>query len=294
MKTTARSRVFVVGLVAVAASLVLIALAGPWLAPHAPTDVIGPPFTPPGPGRPLGTDYLGSDVWSRLLHGGHTVIGLAAAATALAYLVGGTIGLAAGLARRADGVIMRPVDVLLAIPPFLVLAVLAAASGHGTVVVVVAGALANIPGISRVVRAAALEVSVRGYVEAAFARGESRVQVAIRDVTPNIAPALFADLGSRISGTVGLVASANFLGLGLQPPAADWALMVAENRTGLAVQPWAVLAPALLIALLTIAVNLGGDQFTARLRHPRGGTGSAPGQAGPPATVHPPLGSTRP
>lgn len=267
--TTTRARVFAVVPVAIATTLVLLALAGPWFAPHAATDVIGPPFSPPGPGRPLGTDYLGSDVLSRLLHGGHTVIGLSAAATTLAYLIGGAAGLAAALARWADNLVMRPIDVLLAIPPFLVLAVLAAASGHGTVVVVAACALANIPGISRVVRATALEVSVRGYVEAAFARGESRVRVAIRDVIPNSAPALFADVGSRISGTIGLVASANFLGLGLQPPAADWALMVAENRTGLAVQPWAVLAPALLIALLTIAVNLGGDQITARHRHPR-------------------------
>jgi len=254
------------------AAVIVVALAGPWLAPHAPTDVIGPPFSPPGPGRVLGTDYLGSDVLSRLLHGGYTVVGLSAAATAIAYLAGGALGLAAGLAGRVDGVIMRPIDVLLAIPPFLVLAVLAAATGRGTVVVVAASALANVPGISRVVRAAALEVSVRGYVEAAYARGESRFQIAIRDVIPNIAAALFAELGARISGTIALVASANFLGLGLQPPTADWALMVAENRTGLAVQPWAVLAPVLLIALLTIAVNLGGDQVTARLRHPRSAT----------------------
>lgn len=265
-------RLFALIPVATAAALVVIALVGPWLAPHAATDVIAAPYTPPGPGHPLGTDYLGSDVLSRLLHGGHTVIGLAATATTLAYLTGGAIGLAAGLSRRADGVLMRPIDVLLAIPPFLVLAVLAAGSGQGTVVVVAAGALANVPGISRVVRAAALEVSVRGYVEAAFARGESRVQVAMRDVILNIAPALFADVGSRISGTIALVASANFLGLGLQPPTADWALMVAENRAGLAIQPWTVLAPALLIALLTIAINLGGDQITARLRHPHRST----------------------
>ncbi|MDQ7905280.1 ABC transporter permease [Phytohabitans sp. ZYX-F-186] len=251
---------------AVAALLVVVAVAGPWLAPHDPTDVVGLPFAPPGAGQPLGTDYLGADVASRLLHGGRTVVVLALAAGALAYLVGGGLGLAAGLFGRADTVLMRPVDVLIAVPPFLVLAVLAAGTGRGAAVVVLAAALANVPGIARVVRAATLEVGVRGYVEVALARGETWIRVAGRDVLPNIAALVLTDVGSRISAMVAMVAGANFLGLGLQPPTADWALMVAENRAGLALQPWAVLAPALAIAVLTITVNLGGDELAARLR----------------------------
>lgn len=256
--------------VVICAVLVALALAGPWLAPYPATATVGAPFAPTGGGQPLGTDYLGSDVWSRLLHGGRSVVVLAAVATALAYVVGAAAGTAAGLSTVADGLVMRPVDVLLAIPPFLVLAVLATGSGRGVVVVVVATAVANVPGIARVVRAATLEVSVRGYVEVALARGESWVRVATRDVLPNITATLLSDVGSRISGTIAMVASANFLGLGLQPPTADWALMVVENRTGLALQPWAVLAPACLIALLTITVNLGGDEIAARLRHATG------------------------
>ncbi|MBT2370168.1 ABC transporter permease [Streptomyces sp. ISL-10] len=247
-------------------ALVVVAVAGPWLAPHAPTDVVGLPYAPPGPGLPLGTDYLGGDVASRLLHGGRTVVMLALAASFLGYLVGGGIGLAAGLFGHADSVLMRPVDVLLALPPFLLLAVLAAGTGRGTIVVVMAAVLANAPGIARVVRAATLEVGVRGYVEVALARGESWPRVAARDVLPNIAAPMLTDVGSRVSATIAMVAGANFLGLGLQPPTADWALMVAENRAGLALQPWAVLAPALTIAVLTIAVNLGGDEIAARLR----------------------------
>ncbi|MGH3712452.1 MAG: ABC transporter permease [Micromonosporaceae bacterium] len=254
----------------ICAVLLVLALAGPWLASYPATAIVGAPFAPPGGGHPLGTDYLGSDVWSRLLHGGRSVVVLAAMATALAYLVGAAAGTAAALSTVVDRLVMRPVDVLLAIPPFLVLAVLAAGSGRGVVVVVVATAIANVPGIARVVRAATLEVSVRGYVEVALARGESWVRVATRDVLPNITAALLSDVGSRISGTIAMVASANFLGLGLQPPTADWALMVTENRTGLALQPWAVLAPACLIALLTITVNLGGDEIAARLRSATG------------------------
>jgi peptide/nickel transport system permease protein len=263
----ARSRLAVAP-VALAGVVVLLALVGPWLAPYPPTAVLGAPFTPPGGPHLLGTDYLGSDVASRLLHGGRTVVGLAAAATTVAYLTGATAGMLAGLSGRVDGLLMRPVDVMLAIPPFLVLAVLAAATGRGTLVVVIASAAANIPGIIRVVRAAALEVSVRGYIEIAAARGEPGWRIAVRDVAPNIAAPLLADVGARISGTIALVASANFLGLGLQPPTADWALMVAENRAGLTLQPWAVLAPAGLIATLTTAVNLAGDALAARLRRP--------------------------
>ncbi|MGH3859160.1 ABC transporter permease [Actinokineospora sp.] len=250
---------------AAAVVLLTVALTGPWWAPHAATETVGLPFTAPGDGHLLGTDYVGSDVLSRLLHGGQTVVLLAIAAMAMAYLTGASIGLAAGLT-RADPVLMRPVDVVLAIPPFLVLAVLAASTGRGSLVVVLAAALANAPGIARVVRAATLEVGARGYVEAALARGEGKAAVAVRDVLPNIAAPILADAGSRVSGAIAMVAGANFLGLGLQPPAADWALMVAENRAGLALQPWAVVAPALLIALLTITVNLGGDEIAAVLR----------------------------
>lgn len=253
--------------VVAAAVLVVVALVGPWFAPYAATEVVALPFTPPDAGHLLGTDYLGSDVLSRLLHGGRSVVVLSMAGTVFAYLVGTAGGLLAGLFGKADGVIMRPVDVLLAIPPFLILAVLAAGTGRGTIVVVIAAGLANIPGIARVVRAATLDVGVRGYVEVAVARGESWAGIARRDVLPNIAAPLLSDVGSRISGTVAMVASANFLGLGLQPPTADWALMVAENRAGLALQPLAVLIPALVIAMLTITVNLGGDEIATRLRN---------------------------
>ncbi|MFI6824132.1 ABC transporter permease [Micromonospora sp. NPDC050187] len=267
-----------------AVGILVFALAGPWFAPHTPTEVVGLPFTPPRPGHPLGTDYLGSDVLSRLLHGGRTVVALSAAATVVAYLAGTAAGILAGLRRRADSVILRPVDVLLAIPPFLVLAVLATATGRGTLVVVTASALANLPGIIRVVRAATLQVAVRGYVEVALARGESWPRIAVRDVLPNIAAPVLADLGSRTAGTIAMVAGANFLGLGLQPPAADWALMVAENRTGLVLQPWAVLAPAVLIAALTVTLNLGGDEIAARLRRRVRAVTVTPGPAVP---LHP-------
>lgn len=263
-QTAASRRLTVAGVVVV--TLFSVAAFGPWLAPHSPTAPVGPPYSPPGGPALLGTDLLGRDVWSRLLSGGRSVVLLSTLSMVTAYLIGGTIGLVAGLTRSfLDDLLMRPLDVLLALPPFLVLAVLATGSGQGMVVVGVAVTVANIPGIARVVRTATLEVSVKGYVEAAVARGEPAAAIAVREVLPNIAGPLAADVGIRFTAAAGLVASANFLGLGLEPPAADWALMIAENRSGAATQPWAVVAPALVISLLTVAVNLGGDELTRRL-----------------------------
>ncbi|UQA90698.1 ABC transporter permease [Streptomyces halobius] len=246
-----------------------VAALGPLLAPYGGTEPVGGAFAAPQAGMWLGTDHLGRDVLSRVLTGGTSMLLLSAAALSLAYLIGGGLGLIAALGRGLlDAVLIRPLDVLIALPPFLVLAVLATGTGRGTLVVIVAAAVANIPSVARVVRAAAWEVSVRGWVEAAVARGERRVTIARREVLPHIATPLLADIGVRATAVIGLVGTANFLGLGLQPPLADWALMIAENRSGLMLQPWAVLVPAGCIAVLAIGINVTADAVVhARSRH---------------------------
>lgn len=236
------------------------ALAGPLLASRSPTERVDMAFAPPSADAWLGTDYIGQDVLTRVLHGGLSILGLSAVAMVSAYLVGATVGLVAALARgRWDTALTRPLDLLLAIPPFLVLAVLATGAGSGPVVVVVAVALGNVPGIARVVRAAAWEVVVRGWVEAAYARGERHYAIAWREILPNIRRPLVSDIGVRGTAVIGLVGTANFLGFGLAPPQADWALMISENRNAMMLQPWSVLAPALCIALLAIGFNLAAD-----------------------------------
>jgi peptide/nickel transport system permease protein len=125
--------------------------------------------------------------------------------------------------------------------------------------------LVQMPGISRIVRAATLEVSVRGYVEAAVARGERVPAILGREILPNITAPVVADFGLRFTYAIIIIASMNFLGLGLTPPAADWGLMVAENRQFIALNLWAVLAPAIMLAVLTVAVNLVGDAHVKML-----------------------------
>jgi ABC-type dipeptide/oligopeptide/nickel transport system permease subunit len=239
-----------------------IAFIGPLVAPYPLAQPIGIPGSPPGHGAVLGTDYLGRDVLSRVLHGGIPVIELSIVTIALTYLIGITIGMIAGLIRSVvDPMMMRAVDVVLVFPPLLLVLLLIAGAGNSFWVLVIAIVLVLFPGVARIVRTATLEVSTTSYIEAAVARGERMVPIMRREILPNIVPAILADLGVRFAGAIILAASVNFLGLGAQPPAANWALMVAENREIISVNIWSVLVPAVLLALLTIAVNLLGDAY---------------------------------
>jgi peptide/nickel transport system permease protein len=246
--------------------VLLVALFGTYIAPHDPTAPVGSPLAGPSGTDWLGTDFLGRDVLSRVLSGGRSVIGLALAATVLAYLIGLSIGLIAGFSKSfVDPLLMRTVDVMLAFPPLLFVLILISGAGTGIIVVVIAVAVIQAPSISRVVRTATQVVAVRGYVEAAVARGESTFAVIRREVVPNILAPVLVDAGLRFTYSILIIASVNFLGLGLQPPSSDWALLIAENRQYISLNPWAVLAPAAMIALLTIGVNLMGDAIARSL-----------------------------
>lgn len=242
------------------------AVAGPFFSPFTSTELAGLPYTPPGGDFLLGTDFLGRDVLSRVLAGGRSVVVLAGLATVVGYVLGATIGLVAGYSRSLiDPVLMRAMDVLLAFPPILFLLLLAAGAGASPVIVVVGIAIVQAPGIARVIRSATLEVSVKAYVEAAIARGEPTRRILRREIVPNIFSTIVADGGPRLTISILLVAGLNFLGLGLRPPAADWAVMISENRSGLSLNIWAVVAPAVLIGVLTVATNVVADAI-ARTR----------------------------
>ncbi|MYS86919.1 ABC transporter permease [Embleya scabrispora] len=257
---TRAGRVGLVLLVATAGA----ALVGPFFA-GSPDRSVAPPFSPPDGDAPLGTDFLGRDVLARLLTGGESVLLYAGLATLVAYAVGITVGLAAGYLRSwPDPLLMRSVDVLLSFPSLVFILLFATAFGRGIGAVVMATAVIQLPAIARIIRTATLTQSARGYVEAAVLRGESSSSVLRREILPNITRTLSADVGLRFTWSVLLIASVNFLGLGLQPPNADWGLMVSENRAGMSValNPWAVLAPALMLGLLTVAINLLGDAMS--------------------------------
>ncbi|MFD7766856.1 ABC transporter permease [Streptomyces sp. NPDC059787] len=245
---------FVLGLTIVAVPLVL-ALLGPVFAgepgPRAASFTLGE-------GHWLGTDFVGRDVWGQVLHGGRPVVLTALAATALAYLVALPVGLISALTRFRwlEELLMRPLDVLLAVPSLLLILLAATVFSPGAVGLALLVALANVPDAARLVRAAAAEAAARPAVEALRMQGETWWRTAVGYVGRSMLRTLAADAGTRLTGVLYLVATAAFLGVGVAPDAADWAVMVDRNRTGLFVQPWAVVVPAVLIVALTTGTNL--------------------------------------
>jgi peptide/nickel transport system permease protein len=241
-----------------------IVLVGPSVAPHPIDQPLGVPGAGPSQGSPLGLDYLGRDVLSRVLDGGRSVLLLASASTVLVYLVGISIGLMAGYTRSLlDPLLMRGVDVFISFPALLLILVLITGTGPSEWTLLFGIVLVLFPGVARIVRTATLEVSTRAYVESAVTRGERTWTILRIEILPNIVPAILADAGLRFAAAIILAASVSFLGLGLQPPAANWGLMVAENRYIFTENVWAVLVPATLIAALTVSVNLIGDAYIA-------------------------------
>lgn len=242
--------------------VLFVAFVGPLLAPDSPTAPLGVPSGPPGNGFFFGTDFLGRDVLSRLLNGGRSVIFIGLSATLIAYLVGVLIGVYAGYrSGLGDAFAMRTVDIILAFPPLLILLLLVGGLGQHTWVLILGVIVVHVPGISRITRTASLSVTKMSYVEAAQARGDKTFVIWRRDLIPNILPTLLADFGIRFSVSIVIVASMNYLGLGLAPPASDWGLMTSENQAAISLNPSAVLAPAVMLALLTVSINLIADAY---------------------------------
>ncbi|KAA9394701.1 ABC transporter permease [Kocuria coralli] len=243
------------------AFIVILALAGPLLAPlvtgYSPTEFADRPFQTTGI---FGTDNLGRSVASRFLAGGLLLLAYSVLATALGLVVGCVIGMVAGYAGgKTDSIIMRLNDVVLAFPQ-LVLALLAIVvlGPQGWVLVTVIG-LTHAPRVARVARAATLGVTSEDYIRAAEMYAMPRARILSREIFPNITGPLCVEAGLRLTYSIGAIASLSFLGLGMQPPTADWGLMINENRIALSIQPWGVILPVIAIAILTIGTNLLAD-----------------------------------
>jgi peptide/nickel transport system permease protein len=245
---------------ALVAVVVAIAVVGPYVAPHSATGFQGAPFASPSAAAPLGTDYLGRDVLSRFLDGGRTVLLLALVSTVLGVSGGTIVGLVAGYTlRAADEVLMRTMDLLLAFPSIILILLLVSIVGPATWLLVLVVALSYTPPTARVIRAATLQVRDLDFVKYAEAIGVPRLRILLGEILPNIVAPLTVEFGLRMTYSIGLIASLDYLGFGAQPPRADWGLMIKENQAGLNVAPWAVLLPVAVIALITIGSNLVTD-----------------------------------
>lgn len=249
-----------IGLV-ILALLLLLCLFGPALAPRDPEaiDFMGR-FRPPGALNWLGADQLGRDVLSRLMTGARATVLLALAATLLGTLAGSVIGtLSAYLGGRWDEAIMRNVDAVMAIPGLLLALLLVSSLGKGSLNATLAIAIAFTPGMARVTRSVALNVRAQDYVKAAQARGERATFIVLREMLPNVVGPVIVETTIRVAFAVMLFATLSFLGLGAQPPAPEWGLMVAEARRFVHQAPWVIIAPSVAIAATAIAFNLLGD-----------------------------------
>jgi peptide/nickel transport system permease protein len=252
-----------IGIVIVTLFVLVVAL-GPTLAPFGPNDIgVALPNAQPSSHDWLGTDELGRDVLSRLLAGSRSVILIPIFATLLAFLIGGTAGMAAGLrGGRFDAVVSRTVDVLISLPYLLVVLVVVTVLQTSTPVLIIAVALVFAPRVARVLRGATRTIATREFVQAAEARGESTWSIVAHELFPNIMPTVLVEIAARLTYAIIFVSTLNFLGLGLQPPSPNWAVMVAESETTIVTRPLQTIAPALAIGVLSVGVSLIADAIT--------------------------------
>jgi peptide/nickel transport system permease protein len=242
--------------------VVLVAVIGPFVAPNPPDAFLTVDFGKPSAQFWLGSDVLGRDVLSRLLNGGWTLLIMAVCATALGIIGGAAAGIAAAYLRGAsDGIIMRAVDVILAFPQLVFALLLLSLLGPKLWLITLAVGVSHAPQVARVLRSATLDVSERDFVKAAELQGMRPAKVMRKEILPNLVSPLMVEAGLRMTYSILIIAGLAFLGFGPLPPAANWGVMINENREGLALNPWAVVVPALLIALLTIGMNTFTDAF---------------------------------
>ena len=250
----------------------LAAAFGPSLLQHDMAAMgNGGVFAPASTQHWLGTDYLGRDMLARVIEGARYTVGVALLATLLASGIGTTLALlAAATGGWVDAVLSRTLDTLTAIPSKMFALIIVAGFGSSIGVLVATAAIIYVPGAYRIARSLAVNINAMDYVTVARSRGEGTLYIMLREIAPNIVGPMLADLGLRFVYIVLLLAGLSFLGLGVQPPAADWGSLVRENIGALADGRAAVLATAFAIASLTIAVNLVIDNLPGRLARERG------------------------
>lgn len=239
---------------------ILVALFAPVLAPFGETQVVGEGFAPWGGPFLLGTDNLGRDMFSRLVYGARNTLGIAFLTTVLAFLLGGLSGLVAAIKGGAiDQGLSRVVDILMAIPQLIFALLILSVVGTTATSLVLVIALLDATRVFRLSRAVAMNVVVQDFVEAARLRGEGLWWLVTREVLPNAAAPLIAEFGLRFCFVFLFISALSFLGLGIQPPSADWGSMVRDNAVLITFGDISPLLPALAVALITVSVNFVVD-----------------------------------
>jgi peptide/nickel transport system permease protein len=259
----------------VIAIYVFCAIFAPWLAPYGEREVIGKAYAPVSALNWFGTDQIGRDMFSRVLYGGRNTIGIALLTVLISFTIGGTLGVAVALSKGwFDQILSRTADAIMSIPVLIFALMLLALFGKSNPWPSVMGdfplnliiilAVLDSTRVFRLARNTALNVVVMDFVEAARLRGEKLPWIIFKEVLPNILPPLIAEFGLRFCFVFLTISALSFLGVGIQPPTADWGSMVAESKTLITYGRIQPLIPAGAIALLTVAVNFVVDWFLHR------------------------------
>ncbi|MBA3039070.1 MAG: ABC transporter permease [Alphaproteobacteria bacterium] len=252
------------------------ALFAPWIAPYGEREIVGSVWEPMGGTYLLGTDNLGRDLLSRMIYGARTTLTVALSATVLAFAVGVSLSFLAAVSRGlVDQVLSRFNDLMMSIPTLILALVVLAVLPQNIVILVLVIALLESTRVFRLGRAVALDVAVMEFVEAARLRGEGKLWIIFREILPNTLSPLLAEFGLRFAFSILFVSTLSFLGLGIQPPAADWGGMVKDNKDGIIFGISAALVPGSAIAALAVCVNLVVDWLLKRTSSLKGGRGDA-------------------
>jgi peptide/nickel transport system permease protein len=263
----------VIGLV-LTGTFLFVAVFAQFIAPYAIDAAVGGVWDAPSRAHWLGTDTIGRDILSRLIYGAQITIFVALAASVLAFSLGAFLGfLAAVRGGWVDQVLSRLVDLVMAVPSLIVALVMLSVLPLNLTVLILVMGLLDSTRVFRLSRAVAVDIAVMDYVEAAKLRGEGQSWIIFREILPNALSPLVAEFGLRFIFAVLFISTLSFLGLGVQPPLADWGGMVKENKDGLVYGKSAALMPALAIAALAISVNLVADWILSRTTSLKGGRG---------------------
>lgn len=251
-----------------------MAIFAPLISPYAMTEIVGDVWEPASSEHWLGTDNIGRDLLSRMIYGGRTTIFIATAATILSFSLGSILGFTAAVVGGwVDQAMSRFVDLIMSIPTLIFALVVLSVMPVTLLILILVMGLLDSTRVYRLSRAVAVDINVMDFVEAAKLRGEGRRWIIFREILPNALSPLVAEMGLRFIFAVLFVSTLSFLGLGVQPPNADWGGIVKENKDGIVYGIPAALVPAVAIATLAISVNLVADWVLNRTTSLKGGRG---------------------
>jgi peptide/nickel transport system permease protein len=253
--------------VAALAFIAVVAAIGAWVTPYDPAGfAVRLRFHAPDLAHPFGTDEYGRDVLSRVLRGAHLSLLIGFGAMLLSLVAGVPLGLFTAFSRGwTSTLLLRASDLLLSLPPIMLGLLILAVTPPSLLKTIIAVGIVYIPIMLRLVRAVSLGILQEDFVQAARARGEGAASILLREILPNAWPPIIVECGLRVTFAILLGSSLSFLGLGPQPPASEWGLMIAESRDYLTEAPWIGLAPGLCLCVLLVTVNFVGEGLRARL-----------------------------